>query len=69
MEKYIKKKGILVGTFTKDQLKKKIDKIEVDKAMEKYGLKYTNTEFVHKGGQIVGLRVYVCNLKDADFNC
>ncbi len=67
MEKYIKKKGILVGTFTEDQIKKKIDKTETYKAMEKYGLKYVNTECVHKGGQIVGLKVYVCNLEDADF--
>ncbi|BAG09065.1 MAG: hypothetical protein E6053_09305 [Finegoldia magna] len=68
MEKYIKKKGILVGTFTEEQLKKKIDKLEVDKAMEKYGLKYTNTELVRKGGKIVGLKVYVCNWEDVDLN-
>lgn len=63
-EQYIKGKGILVGTFNEDQLEKKIDKIEIDKAKEKYGLKYINSEFVYKSSQIAGIRVYVCNLED-----
>lgn len=64
---YIKGKGVLVGTFTKDQLKKKIDKIEIAKAKEKYGLKYINSEFLEKGGQLTGIRVYVCNLEDVNW--
>lgn len=64
---YIKGKGVLVGTFTKDQLKKKIDKIEIAKAKEKYGLKYINSEFLEKGGQLTGMRVYVCNLEDVNW--
>ena len=64
---YIKGKGVLVRTFTKDQLKKKIDKIEIAKAKEKYGLKYINSEFLEKGGQLTGIRVYVCNLEDVNW--
>ena len=64
---YIKGKGVLVGTFTEDQLRKKIDKMEIAKAKEKYELKYINSEFVCKGNQITGIRVYVCNLEDADW--
>lgn len=63
-EQYIKGKGILVGTFNEEQLLKKIDKMEIDKAKEKYGLKYINSDFVYKGGQIVGMKVYVCDLED-----
>lgn len=64
---YIKGKGILVGTFDEEQLKKKIDKMEIAKAKEQYGLKYINNELVYKGGKIVGIRVYLCNLEDADW--
>lgn len=35
MGNYIKNKGILVGIFNEDELKKHIDKIEVEKAMKK----------------------------------
>lgn len=64
---YIKNKGILVGTFDEEQLKKKIDKMEIAKAKEQYGLKYINNELVYKGSKIVGIRVYLCNLEDADW--
>lgn len=66
-EQYIKGKGILVGTFDEEQLKKKIDKMEIAKAKEKYGLKYINSEFLEKGGQLTGIRVYVCNLEDVNW--
>lgn len=65
-EKYVKGKGVLVGTFTEDQLRKKIDKMEIAKAKEKYELKYINSEFVYKDHQITGIRVYVCKLEDVD---
>lgn len=64
---YIKGKGVLVGTFTEDQLRKKIDKMEIAKAKEKYGLKYINSEFLEKGGQLTGMRVYACNLEDVNW--
>lgn len=64
---YSKGKGVLVGTFTEDQLAKQIDKMEIAKAKEKYGLKYINSEFVYNGSKITGIRVYVCNLEDVNW--
>lgn len=53
---------ILVGTFNENDLRAGKDKIEVEKAKEKHNLKYTETEYVKKKGEIVGLKVYVCDL-------
>jgi len=63
-ETYIKGKGILVGTFSENDLTNGTDKIETQKVKERTGLKYTNTSFVMKGKKITGLQVYVCNLDD-----
>lgn len=54
------KKGFFVGTFDEAQLKKGEDKIAVEQAKADTGCKYVNTEFVKKGGTIVGLKLYVC---------
>lgn len=64
MGNYIKNKGILVGIFNEDELKKHIDKIEVEKAMKKYKLNCVNTEFVYENGEIVAMKIYVYELKD-----
>lgn len=64
MENYIKGKGILVGTFNQEEISKNIDNQKVEEIKLKTGLKYTNTEFVKKGKEIVALRIYVCSLED-----
>ena len=35
--------------------------IAVEEAKAKTGLQYTNTKFVKKGGNIVGLKIWVCD--------
>lgn len=64
MENYIKGKGILVGTFTEEEISKNIDYQKVEEMKLKTGLKYTNTELVKKGKQIVALKIYVCTPQD-----
>lgn len=64
MNRYIKGKGILVGTFSMDDLDAGKDTEAVMAAEEETGLRYTNTELVRSKGNIVGLRVYVCTLDD-----
>lgn len=61
---YIKGKGVLVGTFSEEDLTKGIDKKQLAKVQEETGLKYTNTEFIKKKGKIVALKVYACNVDD-----
>lgn len=63
-DNYIKGKGILVGEFNSDDIKNKIDKIKVEEKMNETGLKYTNSEIIKKKKDIVGIRLYVCNLDD-----
>ena len=65
---YVKNKGILVGTFTKDDLKNGIDKKETTRIKQETGLAYTNTETIRKNKTIVGLRIYVCNATDFKLN-
>ena len=66
-QKYVKGRGILVGTFTESDIDAKADRKAVDKAMAETGLKYTNAELVYSKG-IVGLRVYVCTLEDSHYS-
>lgn len=54
------KKGFYVGTFNDAQIKNNEDKKAVEQAKADTGCKYVNTEFVKKGGTIVGLKLYVC---------
>lgn len=61
MENYIKGKGILVGRFTEADLNSGKDKIEVEKAKQRTGLKYTNTEIDFKKKTIT---IYVCKVED-----
>ena len=61
---YIKNKGILVGFFNANDVKKGIDKIKVKEYQEKYNLHYTNTELIKKNKKIVGIKIYVCNVYD-----
>ena len=57
---------VFVGTFKEDNLTKGKDKLEINEAKEKHGLKYVNTEYVKKGGQIVGMKIWVCDLDTFD---
>lgn len=61
---YIKGKGILVGTFSEEDISTGKDKIEVKRMAEQTDCKYTNTEYVKKNGKIVGIKIYVCNAED-----
>lgn len=60
-------KGIYVGRFNEQECKYGIDKKIVAEKMAETGLKYTNTRFVKKHGEIVGLDVWVCNVHDCEF--
>lgn len=60
-------KGIYVGRFNEQECRDGIDKKVVFQKMEETGLKYTNTRFVKKRGEIVGLDVWVCNVHDCEF--
>lgn len=63
MKDYIKGLGVLVGKFTEEDLKNKVDKKAVEEAKEKYNLKYTNTRLIKEKG-IKKLAIYVCNIDD-----
>ena len=65
---YVKGKGILIGTFNEDDIANKRDKIAIEKAMIGTGYQYVHSEYVKKNGKIVGLRIYICDIKDADFS-
>ena len=62
------KKGIFVGTFDEKDLQLGIDKVKVAAAKQETGLKYTNTEYVKKRGQIVGIKIWVCSIDDCDIS-
>ena len=64
MDRYIKGKGILVGTFSMSDIDTGKDTEAVMAVKEETGLCYTNTELVRSKGNIVGLRIYVCTLDD-----
>ena len=65
MENYIKGKGVFVGTFSVDDIINGKDKTEITKSKESTGLQYLHAEHVRKGKNIVGVKVYVCNIDDA----
>ena len=52
---------VLVGTFNEEDLRQGRDKVEVAKAKEEHNLKYTEMKYVKKGGNIVGLKIWVCD--------
>ncbi|RKI83761.1 hypothetical protein D7V90_07670 [bacterium 1xD42-87] len=62
--KYIKGKGILVGTYNENDLKNGKDKIDVLNISKETGFNYTNNEFVKRNGKIVGIKIYVCKIED-----
>lgn len=62
-----KPKGIYVGRFNSEDVKNGTDKKITFQKMEETGLKYTNTRFVKKRGEIVGFDVWVCSVHDCEF--
>lgn len=66
--KYIKGKGILVGTYNEKDLAAGKDKTDVKRVSEKTGYNYTNTELVQKDGKIAGMKIYVCSKEDFKFD-
>ena len=54
---------VFVGQFNEKDIYEGKDRIAVEDAKARTGLQYTNTKFVKKGGNIVGLKIWVC---DAD---
>lgn len=64
MENYIPGKGILVGTYTLSDIEIGLDRADVAVAMERTGLKYTNTKIIKKNGKPVSLRIWVCTAED-----
>ena len=62
--KYIKGLGLYVGTFNEQDLKAHKDKQALKKVQEKTDLQYTNTKLVMKRKEIIGIKIYACNLDD-----
>ena len=62
--KYIEGKGYFVGRFNENDLKNGIDKIEVEKAKNKTGLKYTNQKIIYKNKKPIAIDLYVCSVDD-----
>lgn len=63
MNNYIKGLGILVGKFTEEDLRNKIDKQVVAEKSKEYNLKYTNAKIIKEKG-IRKLAIYLCNIDD-----
>lgn len=61
--KYIKGKGILVGTYSEQDLQMEKDKVDVQKMKEQTGLSYTNQDIITKDGKTY-LKLYVCKQRD-----
>ena len=55
---------VYVGEFTESDLNAGKDKELVAEAMEKTGMKYTNTKMVKKRGKIVSIKIWVCDFSD-----
>ncbi len=64
MDGYIPGKGILVGTYSEQDLDAGKDRRDVAEMQEKTGLKYTNTMVIKDSGIPVGLRVWICTAED-----
>lgn len=64
---YIKGKGILVGTYSDEDVRNSKDQREVYAMMEKTGYNSVNTEVIKKNG-IDYLKVYVCKSEDVRYN-
>lgn len=62
--KYVKGKGILIGTYDENDLKNGKDKSDVLKISRETGLKYTNTEILKSKGKIIGMKIYACKAED-----
>ena len=54
---------VYVGQFDSNDLIKDKDKIEVEKKRKETGLKYTNTKLVYKGKNIIGIKIWVCDVE------
>lgn len=64
IRRYIKGKGVLVGTFTEDDMLKEIDIRAIEKVKAETGYEYVNSECIMKGDIIIGIKHYVCRLED-----
>ncbi len=53
---------VYVGQFNEKDIYDGKDTQAVEDAKAKTGLQYTNTKFVKKGGKIVGLKIWVCDV-------
>lgn len=65
MSKYITGKGVLIGTFTEEDITKGLDKVAVEKAKKTTGLSYVNTHINQKKGI---MKIYLCTLEDCDMS-
>lgn len=52
---------VYVGEFSVKDISEGRDKSEVKLMMAKTGLKYTNTKLVKRKGEIVGIKIWVCD--------
>ena len=52
---------VYVGEFSVKDISEGRDKSEVKLMMAKTGLKYTNTKLVKRKGEIVGIKIWLCD--------
>lgn len=57
---------VYVGQFSEAEVANGLDKVCVAAMQEKTGLKYVNTSLVKKRGEIVAIKIYVCDIQDLD---
>ena len=55
---------VYVGQFSEAEVANGFDKVCVAAKQEETGLKYTNTQLVKRNGEIVAIRIWVCDVDD-----
>ena len=55
---------VYVGQFSEAEVANGLDKVCVAAKQEETGLKYTNTQLVRRKGELVAIKIWVCNVED-----
>lgn len=55
---------VYVGQFSEAEVANGLDKVCVAAKQKETGLKYTNTQLVKRKGEIVAIKIWVCDTED-----
>lgn len=55
---------VYVGQFSEAEVTNGLDKVCVAAKQKETGLKYTNTQLVKREGEIVAIKIWVCDAED-----